>query len=153
MSKLKPSTRVWALSMVLRHEARLDGDVVLEAQALHEPGDPVGREALHEVVVEGEVEARRAGVALAAGAAAELVVDAAAVVALRADDVEPAGLDHADVVLVADRLGLGEGRVVRRLVHLGRVEAALVEDLGGESGRGCRRAGCPCRGRPCSWRS
>ena len=93
MSKLKPSTRVWALSIVLRHELRLDGDVLLEPEALHEPGDAVGREALHEVVFERQVEARRARVALAAGAAAELVVDAAGVVALGADDVQAAGCD------------------------------------------------------------
>ena len=101
MSKLKPSTRLWALSIVLRHEPRLDGDVLLEAQPLHEPGDPLRGEPLHEVVVERQVEARRARVALAAGAAAELVVDAPAVVALGADDVQAAGRDHALVVLVA----------------------------------------------------
>ena len=93
MSKLKPSTRLWALSIVLRHEPRLDGDVVLEAEALHQPGDPVAGEALHQVVLERQVEARRAGVALAAGAAAQLVVDAPRVVALGADDVQAAGLD------------------------------------------------------------
>ena len=57
---------------------RLDRDVVLEAHPLHEPGDPLRGEALHQVVFEREVEARRARVALAAGAAAELVVDAPA---------------------------------------------------------------------------
>ena len=63
------------------------------------PGDPVAREALHEVVLEGQVEARRARVALAAGAAAELVVDAPRVVALGADDVQAAGRDDPVVVL------------------------------------------------------
>ena len=99
MSKLKPSTRVWALSIVLRHEARLDRDVLLEAQALHEARDALRGEALHQVVVERQVEARRARVALAAGAAAELVVDPAALVALGADDVQPARLDDPLVVL------------------------------------------------------
>ncbi len=55
-----------------------------------------------------DVEARAAGVALAAGAAAELVVDAARLVALGADDVQAAGLDDA-VVLVLP-LVRGRGR-------------------------------------------
>ena len=99
------------------------------------PGDAVRGEPLHQVVLEGQVEARRARVALAAGAAAELVVDPAAVVALGADDVEAADADDPLVVLVGDRLRLGQGRVVGRLVDLGRVQAALVEDLRGEAGR------------------
>ena len=92
----------------LRHEARLDGDVVVEAEPLHQAGHPVRGEALHQVVLERQVEARRARVALAAGAAAELVVDAARVVALGADDVQPAGLD--DLLVV----GVGHGLAPRR---------------------------------------
>jgi len=52
---------------------------------------PLAGEHLHQVVLEGDVEATGAGIALAAGAAAELVVDAARGVALGADDVEAAG--------------------------------------------------------------
>ncbi len=95
MSKLKPSTRLWALSIVLLTRLRLDRDVVLEAHPLHEARDAVRGEALHQVVLEGQVEARRARVALASGAAAKLVVDAPAVVSLGADDVQPAGPDDA----------------------------------------------------------
>ena len=135
MSKLKPSTRLWAALDRPRHEARLDGDVLLEAEPLHQPGDAVAGEALHQVVLERQVEARRAGVALAAGAAAELVVDAAGVVALGADDVQAAGLDDRGVVLLGDGLRLGERGVVRRRVDLGRVQAALVERVRGEPGR------------------
>ncbi len=61
-----------------------------------------------QVVFERDEEFRRAGIALAAGAAAQLVVDAPAFVALAADDVEPAGLHHRvvrDTDLLADRLG------------------------------------------------
>src|SRR6185437_5107296 len=47
-------------------------------------------EDAHQIVFEREVEARRAGIALAAGAAAQLVVDAARLVALGRDDVQPA---------------------------------------------------------------
>src|SRR4029079_5455753 len=72
----------------LADDPRLDRDVVLEAQPLHEPGDAVRGEPLHEVVLERQVEPGRARVALAAGPAAELVVDPARVVALRAADVE-----------------------------------------------------------------
>ncbi len=80
----------------LADDARLDGHVVLEAHPLHQPGDPIRREPLHQVVVERQVEARRARVALAPGPAAELVVDPPAVVALGADDVQAAGRhDHA----------------------------------------------------------
>ena len=94
--------RLGALDRV-RHEPRLDGDVLLEPEPLHQAGDAVGGEALHEVVVERQVEARRAGVALAAGTAAQLVVDAAGVVALGADDVQAAGLDDPGVVLLGHR--------------------------------------------------
>ena len=117
----------------LADEARLDRHVLLEAHPLHQAGDALRGEALHQVVVERQVEARRARVALAAGAAAELVVDPPAVVALGADDVQAAGGDDPLVVLVADRLGLGQRRRVGLLVDLGRVQAALVEELGGQA--------------------
>src|SRR6185503_9689866 len=67
----------------LAHDAGLDVVLLVEPEALHHRGDPLRREALHEVVVEREVEARRSRVALAARAAAELVVDAPALVPLR----------------------------------------------------------------------
>ena len=75
---------------------------------LHEPVDPLAGEAPHQVVVEREKEARRARVALAAGAAAELVVDPARLVALGADDVQAADRDDLVVVVLGDGLGLGE---------------------------------------------
>ncbi len=49
-------------------------------------------EPAHQVVAEGEVEPRLARVALTAGPAAQLVVDAAGLVPLGAQHVEPAGL-------------------------------------------------------------
>ena len=52
------------------------------------------------------------GIALASGAAAQLVVDAAGVVALGADDVQAAGRDDLLMVVVAVGLGLGEDLVV-----------------------------------------
>ena len=119
----------------LRHHPRLDGDVVVEPEPLHQAGHALAREPLHQVVLERQVEARRSGVALATGTAAELVVDAARVVALGADDVQAAGRDDPVVILLGDGLGLGERRLVDVRVHLGRVEALLVERLRGQAGR------------------
>ena len=68
----------------------LDLLALLHAQRLHQPGDALGAEDAHQVVLERQVEARGARVALAAGAAAQLVVDAARLVALGAEDVEAA---------------------------------------------------------------
>ena len=51
-------------------------------------------EDAHQVVFERQEEARAAGIALAARAAAQLVVDAAALVALGADHVEAAGFER-----------------------------------------------------------
>ena len=118
-----------------RHELRLDGHVLVQPQALHEPGHPFVGEALHEVVIEREVEPRRARVALSAGAATQLVVDAPRVVALRADDVQPTDRHDVLVLGLGLRPRLGERRVVDRLLHLGRVEALLVERLGRQAGR------------------
>ena len=61
-------------------------------EAVEDLVDPVAGEQAHEVVLGGEEEARLARVALAAGAAAELVVDAPRLVALGADDEQAAGL-------------------------------------------------------------
>ena len=52
----------------------------------------------HQVIVEGNEEPGAAGVALPPSAAAKLIVDAARLVALGADDVEPAGPLHRVVV-------------------------------------------------------
>jgi len=59
-----------------RHEPVLDRLAFLHPQALHDLLDPLAAEDPQQVVLEREVEVRRAGVALAAGATAELVVDA-----------------------------------------------------------------------------
>ena len=54
---------------------------------------------------------------------------------LGADDVETAHADDPLVLLVGDLLRCRERGVVRGLVDLGRVQALLVERLGGEAGR------------------
>ena len=111
MAKFCASTCLCARSIDLRDHAVLDGHALLHAQLQHQAADAVGAEDAHEVVLEREVEARGAGVALAAGAAAELVVDAARLVALGGQDVQAAQGHHAlALVAVQERLDLLELR-------------------------------------------
>src|SRR5204862_4839565 len=79
---------------LVREDLRLHRLVVRQLEALHDVVDPVAGEEPHEIILAGEVEARLAGVALAAGAAAKLVVDAPRLMALGAEDVEAAGPAH-----------------------------------------------------------
>ena len=98
------------LDLLLRLFERLvdprmdDRLVLLEAEGLQHRVHALGAEDAHEIVIEREIEQRAAGIALAAGAAAQLVVDAAALMALGADDEEAAGADH--LLLVALDFGL-----------------------------------------------
>ena len=82
-------------------------------------------EDAHQVVLKREVEARAAGVALASGAAAQLIVDAAGFVAFRAHDVQAAERDYFFVFLVdlcpdrlVDRVPFGFSNRVGILVLL-----------------------------------
>ena len=88
----------------------------------------------HQIVVQGEVLAEGAGIALAAAAADQLPVDAAGVVHFGADDVQAAQLGHA----------LAELDVRAAAGHVGR------------DGDLARQAGARRRSRPrrrCGWRS
>ena len=67
-----------------RDDAGLDRLAVGHLQPLHDRAHAVAGKDAHQRIVEAEVEARRARVALAARAAAQLVVDAAALVPLGA---------------------------------------------------------------------
>ena len=118
-----------------RHEARFDGHVVVEAEALHQTGHAFAGETLHQVVLEGQVEARGPWIALPPGTAAELVVDASGVVPLRAQDVQTTDRHDLRVVLLGDGSGLRQGGFVGLLVHLGRIESAFVEEVGREARR------------------
>ena len=61
----------------------------LEAEALHDFRHAIGRaEVAHQIVLEADVEARRARIALARATSAQLPIDAARFVTLGADDVE-----------------------------------------------------------------
>src|SRR5512133_936719 len=106
---------------LVREDLRLHGLVVRHLEALHDVVDPVTREQAHEVVLAGEVEARLAGVALAARAPSELVVDPARLVALSAEHVQAAELldpvGELDVDAAAGHVGRDRDRAL--LARLG----------------------------------
>ena len=108
-----------------REDAGLHRLVVRQLEALHDPVDPIACEQADEVVAAREVEARRAGVALATGAAAQLVVDPARLVALGAEDVQAA--ERADLVVDLDVDAAACH--VRRDRHRPAV-AGVLDDLG-----------------------
>ena len=94
MSKLR------AFDLLLRFFERLvdpgmdDRLVILEAERCQHGLHPVRAENAHQIVVERQEELGAARVALTAGAAAQLIVDAPTFVPLGADDVEAAGLQR-----------------------------------------------------------
>ena len=91
-------------------------------------------EQAHEVVREGQVEPGLPGIALTTRAAAELVVDAAGLVALRAEHVQAARLQDVVVLAAGGGLALLEHRGPLRLVLLGvslRVQPQLGHLLDG----------------------
>ena len=135
----------------LRHHLRLERHVVGERR-VHHARHETGREQAHELVFERQIEAALARVALATGAAAQLVVDAARLVAFGTEHVETAELAHLLALGLALRLELRQQLLVAR-VELGRARARALPSgtRAGPGPRGCRRAGCRRRGRPCSW--
>jgi len=75
-----------------RDHVALDRLAFFHAEPGEDAGDPLAGEDAHQVVLQREIEPARAGVALTAGAAAELIVDAPRLVPFGADDVQPAHL-------------------------------------------------------------
>ena len=124
--ELLPDVVVARLDLFLRLGQRLvdpgmdDRLAFLEPQALQHRIHAVRAENPHQVVFQRHEEFGGAGVALAAGAAAELVVDAPAFVPLAADHVKPAALPHD----FARRLDVAADRR-RPLVAAGHVVIAL----------------------------
>ncbi len=104
-----------------RDHLRLERDVVREPGAAHHRLGETRVEQAHEVVLHRQVEPGLTRVALAAGTTAELVVDAARLVPLGAQHVQPT--ERGDLlVLGRDRgLGLLERRRPRLLVLFRRV--------------------------------
>ena len=116
---------------LLREDPRLDRQLVAVlvglAEAVEDAVDAVAGEQADEVVLGGEEEARLARVALAAGAAAQLVVDAPRLVALGAADEQAAGLQ--DLLAVLLDAGLDAGQDVGEALLVVRV-AGLEAELG-----------------------
>ena len=80
--------------------------VFLQARPAHYRLDALAAEAPHQVVVQSDVEPRLAGVALASGTPAELVIDAPGLVLLGAENEEASLID--DLLMVALPLLLRE---------------------------------------------
>ena len=123
---------------------RLDRLVLVEAS--HRPVQRTGGEQAHQLVVEAQVEPALAGVALAARATTQLVVDPAALVALGPDDVQPAELADAvallearflqlgqQLVVAGERLGAGLLELLGHLGHRTRQREVVGHHLGGEA--------------------
>src|SRR5207245_840808 len=75
--------------------------------------DALAAEDAHQIVLEREKKARGAGIALAAGASSQLIINAPRLMAFRAEDVQAAERDHFVVLrfallgkLLVDRLPL-----------------------------------------------
>ncbi len=112
-----------------RQQRALDDLAGLHARARQHPLDALRvAEDAHQVVFERQIEPARARVALAARSAAQLVVDAPRLVAFRADDVQPAHLEHFRVALAPVLLERGQVGLGRRL------------ELARARRRSCRRA-------------
>ena len=94
MSKLRASTFACARSIALLIQGWMMASSSLQAELRQHAVHALGAEDAHQVVLERQVELRAAGIALAAGAAAQLVVDAAGFVALGAEHVEAAGRER-----------------------------------------------------------
>ena len=90
------SSEVLRLDRLLRgrdapgDQLRLDRHVFFHAEPQHQVLDALAAEDAQQIVLERKEKSRCARVALAAGAAAQLVVDAAGLVALGTDDVQAA---------------------------------------------------------------
>src|SRR5215207_8246096 len=129
---------------LLREHLRLDRLLLAAladgAETIEDAVDPVAREQAHEVVLRRQEEARLAGVALAAGAAAQLVVDPARLVALGADDEQAARLEDLLTALLDARLDAGQHvlealvvvRVARAEPELGELELGEVLGVAAE---------------------
>src|SRR5690606_27332969 len=136
-----------ALDLPRQHLA-LDRLALLHAGAGEQPLRALRiAEDPHQVVFHRQIEAARSGIALAAGAAAELIVDAAGLVTLGADDMEPAFGEHLLVPrlpVLLEGLELLLGRILElRLLGL---EVAAENDVGAAPGhvrRDRHRAGPP----------
>ncbi len=139
MSKLRAST----FCLRLFHPRMDDRLVLLEAELGQHAVELVGAEDAHQIVFERQEELGAARIALTAGAAAELVVDAAAFVALGAQHEQSAGLQRGFLQprhLLADRsrtrvpVALAPIGDVGKLVANAHVRVAAELDVGSAAG-------------------
>ncbi len=79
---------------------RFDRLVLSQTHLLNQAADAFTAEQAHQIILHGEEELGGTRIALTARAAAQLIVDTAGLVALRADDVQAADGDHAVVFRV-----------------------------------------------------
>ncbi len=98
---------------------------LLGPQAAEDAVHAVAGEQADELVLRGQVEARVTGVSLPAGTAAQLVVDAPALVALGAEHIQAAGIDDALAELDVDAAAGHVGRDRERALLAG-----VLDDLG-----------------------
>ena len=136
------------LDAVLRLGDRTIDDRVLDRltlrhlQTLHDPGKPLAAEDAQQRIFERKVETRRAGIALAAGPAAQLIVDAARLVALGANDMQAAGGDDGLVANLPLRAQLADLQVLlglrQRFVFADledeRLDGTAEHDIGAAAG-------------------
>ena len=94
MSKLRASTFCCAFSSALLIQGWTIASFSLSPSLVQHAVELVGAEDAHQVVFQRQEELGAARIALAAGAAAQLVVDAAALVALGAEHEQAAGLER-----------------------------------------------------------
>ncbi len=114
----------------------LDGNVLLEPQAIHEAVDALSTEDAQEVVLQGDDELARSGVALAAGTAPKLVVDPPGFVPLGTQNEQSPHVDDAiaqlDVRAPTGHVGgYGDGPWLSGLSHDRRLFGVVlgVQDL------------------------
>jgi len=91
----------------------VDRGVLVDAERLHHAHDALGAEQTHDVVLQRQIELRFAGVSLTAGAAAQLIINPARLVALGADDEKAACVSHELCLLVNLHLIFGVGLLIR----------------------------------------
>ena len=78
----------------LGNQPVLDRLSLFHADPVHDGGDPLGAENPEEIILEGEIEPRRSHIPLPSRTAAELIVDAAALMPLRPEDMEASQFGH-----------------------------------------------------------
>ncbi|EXI66318.1 MAG: hypothetical protein AW08_02674 [Candidatus Accumulibacter adjunctus] len=125
-----------------RDERMLDRLAFRHLQTLHDRLQAFAGENAQQRIIQGEVEARRAGVPLATGTTTQLVVDAPGFVTFGTDDVQAAGRhdllvqylplrpDRGDLCFA---LGLAKRLVVTHRGHL-LLDAAAKDDVGTAAG-------------------